>query len=146
MTTGAAPLSMVYRSDQQSKQLGQVLHEFLRNGEFCDIKLLVGSTQIHVHKVILAAFSPYFYQTLQQNVSVLTLHNFDERAVRSVIDFCYTGTIMVDTVSAEKLLPLAQTLQIREVEKLCRTFLTAQQSLTSSEVNILSFKSQQNKV
>ncbi|KAJ8301139.1 hypothetical protein KUTeg_020126 [Tegillarca granosa] len=135
MAAVAAPLSMVYRSDQQHKQLGQVLHEFLKNGEFCDIKLLVGSAQINVHKVILAAFSPYFYQILQQNVSLLTLHNFDERAVRSVIDFCYTGTIMVDTVSAEKLLPLAQTLQIREVEKLCRTFLTAQQSLTGSEIS-----------
>jgi hypothetical protein len=55
--------------------------------------------------------------------------------LKAVVDFFYNGIITVDSDSAEQIFTLANTLQVKEVEKLCLTFLNAQQSF-ASEVRI----------
>ena len=58
----------------------------------------------------------------------LPCEQFDETVLSNLIEFCYTGSITVDSVSASRMLNAATTLQITEVEKLCLTFLRAHQS------------------
>ena len=135
-----APLSMVYRCDKQSSKLSQQLKHFYSCGEFCDVILYSRSSQIHAHRLILAAFSPYLYHNInrhtdRRNIAEIQLRNFDDRAVKAVVDFFYNGMITVDSDSAEQIFSLANTLQVKEVEKLCLTFLNAQQSF-ASEVRI----------
>ncbi|KAK3101754.1 hypothetical protein FSP39_022911 [Pinctada imbricata] len=127
----SAPLSMVYQSEQQIPRLTQSLKDFYRSEDFCDVTLVVGSKRIHAHKVILASFSPFFYQSLKIQGSYhteLPCDQFDENVLKSLVDFCYLGSITVDSVSASQMLSAAITLQIKEVEKLCLTFLRAHQS------------------
>lgn len=136
-----APLSMVYRSDKQLPILFRTLHSFYRLGTFCDVILVTSHCRIRVHSVIMAAFSPLLYQMLggetwsvERRQMEVTLPNVDYVALVSLIEYCYTGVITVDSSSADKILGVAVALQVKEVEKLCVTFINAQQSF-SSEVS-----------
>lgn len=127
---------MVYRCDKQTSKLSQQLKHFYSCGEFCDVILYSKSSQIHAHRLILAAFSPYFYHCIhrntdRRNVAEIQLRSYDDRIVKSIVDFFYNGVITVDSDSAEQIFSLANTLQVKEVEKLCLTFLNAQQSFAS---------------
>lgn len=129
-----APLSLRYHSDQLGQKVSTSLQEFFETGEFCDIVLIVGSAKIRAHRVVLASFSPYFRDLFQQptskQCSEITLRNhLEEDAVCQLINFCYSSDITVDSKSADKILTAANFLQVKEVEKLCITFLVAQQAL-----------------
>lgn len=133
-----APLSMVYRSDKQLPVLFRTLHGFYRLGTFCDVVLVTSHCRIRVHSVIIAAFSPLLYQMLggeswsiERRQLELTLPNVDYVSLLSLIEYCYTGVITVDSSSADKILGVAIALQVKEVEKLCVTFLNAQRSFSS---------------
>ncbi|XP_033745974.1 zinc finger and BTB domain-containing protein 44-like [Pecten maximus] len=136
-----APLSMVYRSDKQLPVLFRTLHGFYRLGTFCDVVLVTSHCRIRVHSVIIAAFSPLLYQMLggeswsiERRQLELTLPNVDYISLLSLIEYCYTGVITVDSSSADKILGVAIALQVKEVEKLCVTFLNAQRSFSSELV------------
>ena len=78
-----------------------------------------------------------FHQPSSKDCSEITLRShLKEEAVRQLVDFCYSSDITVDSQSADKILTAANFLQIKEVEKLCITFLAAQQAL-KSEVRLL---------
>ncbi|XP_062617709.1 zinc finger and BTB domain-containing protein 42-like isoform X1 [Saccostrea cucullata] len=127
----SAPLSMVYRSEKQLPKLNVAFQEFYKHEEFCDITLVTNTKRLRAHRVVLAAFSPYFYQAFSQQNNYLSdfnCHRLDEGSLKGLLDFCYSGVITVDSVSAEKLLSVATVLQIKEVEKLCQTFLRAHQA------------------
>lgn len=127
----SAPLSMVYRSEKQLPKLNLAFQEFYEHEEFCDITLVATTKRFRAHRVVLAAFSPYFYQAFSQqnsHLSEFSCHRFDEGSLKCLLDFCYSGVITVNSVSAEKLLSVATVLQIKEVEKLCQTFLRAHQA------------------
>lgn len=127
---------MVYRCDKQTSKLAQQLKHFYTCGEFCDVILYSRTSQVHAHRLILAAFSPYFYHTIhrntdRRNIAEIQLRSYDDRIVKAIVDFFYNGVITVDSDSAEQIFSLANTLQVKEVEKLCLTFLNAQQSFAS---------------
>ena len=132
----SAPLSMVYRCEKQTSKLSQQLKHFYDSGEFCDVVVFSKSSQIFAHRIILAAFSPYFYHCIhrsaeRRSIAEIQLRNYDHRAVKAVVDFFYNGIITVDSDSAEQIFALANALHVKEVEKLCLTFLNAQQSFAS---------------
>ncbi|KAL5013563.1 hypothetical protein ScPMuIL_007833 [Solemya velum] len=65
-----------------------------------------------------------------QNRPEVTLSDIDEDAAKLLVDFCYTGMIIVDSQTVESLLTAVTIMQLREMEKLCMTFLTAQQAMS----------------
>ena len=79
-----------------------------------------------------------FQQPSSKQCSEITLRShLEEEAVCQLINFCYSSDITVDSKSADKILTAANFLQVKEVEKLCITFLVAQQAL-KPEVRMLS--------
>ena len=79
-----------------------------------------------------------FQQPSSKQCSEITLRShLEEEAVCQLINFCYSSDITVDSKSADKILTAANFLQVKEVEKLCITFLVAQQAL-KPEVRMVS--------
>ncbi|WAR27060.1 ZBT49-like protein [Mya arenaria] len=138
MATGT-PLSLRYHSDQLNNKVVSMMREFYLTGEFCDVVLHVGSLTIHAHRTVLAAFSPYFRDLFHQpsnkhKTDIMLGNQLRDESVRQLIDFCYSSNITVDSQSADKILTAANILQIKEIEKLCITFLAAQQALKSEAI------------
>ena len=86
-----------------------------------------------------------FQQPTSKQCSEITLRNhLEEEAVCQLINFCYSSDITVDSKSADKILTAANFLQVKEVEKLCITFLVAQQAL-KPEVKYIQGVTRENK-
>ena len=52
---------------------------------------------------------------LERQNNIVTLNDLDSAAVEALIDFCYTGSIMVERTNVQVLLPAACHLRIEEV-------------------------------
>uniref|UniRef100_A0A1I8FH93 BTB domain-containing protein n=1 Tax=Macrostomum lignano TaxID=282301 RepID=A0A1I8FH93_9PLAT len=93
--------------------------------ELCDVALLVGSRQIHAHRAVLAASSPYFRamftgELAESRSARGALRDMDELAVESLVEFCYTAHIIVEESNASE--PFADTHACRELLKVRERF------------------------
>ncbi|XP_022160502.1 kelch-like protein 3 isoform X2 [Myzus persicae] len=102
----------------------------LRKDEvFCDIKLETDDGQkIFGHKVVLASASPYFHAMFtnfaESNKDLVIIRQVDPTAIQLLIDFIYSGEIVVTEKNV--LLPAANLLQLQEIKEACCDFLQAQ--------------------
>ncbi|OQR69674.1 actin binding protein-like, partial [Tropilaelaps mercedesae] len=105
------------------------------NGQLCDVVLrsdsLSGSQQLSAHRLVLAASSAYFFamfngELAERNRSEVTLHSVDGLALQLIVDFCYTGEIVINQNNVQHLLPAANFLQVETVREACCKFLLSQ--------------------
>ncbi|XP_029341287.1 kelch-like protein 2 [Acyrthosiphon pisum] len=102
--------------------------QFLRNGEiFCDIKLETDENNvIFAHKVVLASASPYFYAMFtnfsERNSKLVVLKQIDSTALQLLVNFIYSGEILITEKNIQVLLPAADFLQLQEVKEACCDF------------------------
>ncbi|KFO76428.1 Kelch-like 28, partial [Cuculus canorus] len=99
--------------------------------ELCDIILRVGDVKIHAHKVVLASISPYFQAMFTGNLSEkenseVEFQCIAEAALQAIVEYAYTGTVLISQDTVESLLPAANLLQIKLVVKECCAFLESQ--------------------
>ncbi|XP_060872833.1 LOW QUALITY PROTEIN: kelch-like protein 3 [Metopolophium dirhodum] len=104
----------------------------LRNDEvFCDIKLETDDNKIiFAHKVVLASASPYFHAMFtnfaESNHDLVVMKQFDSTALQLLVDFIYSGKILITEDNVLVLLPAANLLQLEEVKDVCCNFLQTQ--------------------
>lgn len=96
----------------------------------CDVTLSVGEESFRVHRVVLAASSPYFNamftnQHLESSMSRVELNGMDAGALKSLIDFAYTSVLTICEETVQALLIAANLLQITSVVDACSDFLSA---------------------
>lgn len=138
-----------------SEQLLQGLQLLRQDHELCDIVLRVGDAKIHAHKVVLASISPYFKAMFTGNMSEketseVEFQCIDETALQvcqnllryplgilyllmwccvlfqAIVEYAYTGTVLITQETVESLLPAANLLQVKLVLKECCSFLESQ--------------------
>ena len=85
--------------------------------EYSDVTLACGDgKQIEVHKVILAASSPFFDNLLKTNKHphpMIYMRGMKEEELAAIIDFMYFGEAMVHQEDIDKFWALAQELDIK---------------------------------
>ena len=98
--------------------------------ELCDVVLSVDGTDVTVsaHRVVLAAASPYFRAMfssgmLESRESVVRLADTEVGALRSLVDYAYTGEISVDDSNVDALFLAAHQFQFTEVVYCCEEIL-----------------------
>lgn len=108
---------LVKTSDRHAKSVLENFTALRRQGELCDVVLVVGSTRINAHKIVLCASSPYFRamftnELAESRQAEITIKDVDENAMEILIDFCYSAKITIDEKSVQNLLPAACLLQV----------------------------------
>ncbi|XP_060872121.1 ring canal kelch homolog isoform X2 [Metopolophium dirhodum] len=104
----------------------------LRNEEkLCDIKLETDDGVIVcAHKVVLVSVCPYFRTMItsfaEGDKYVVNIRDIDSNILQLLIDFIYTGKIMVTEQNVMGLLPAAKLLQLDYVKGVCVEFLQKQ--------------------
>ncbi|XP_060872838.1 kelch-like protein 2 [Metopolophium dirhodum] len=104
----------------------------LRNGEIlCDIKLETDDNKIiTAHFVVLSAASPYFHAMFtnfaERNHDLVEMRHIDYSALLLLVNFIYTGQIVVTEEKVQDLLPAADLLQFQGVKEACCDFLQSQ--------------------
>ncbi|XP_026681069.1 kelch-like protein 17 isoform X2 [Diaphorina citri] len=101
------------------------------NGQLCDVTLRCGMDTIHAHRVVLASTSPYFHamfndDMVEKGQTEIGFQDIDAMALRHLVDFSYTGEIMITEENVQVLLPASSLLQISSVREACCKFLMRQ--------------------
>lgn len=97
----------------------------------CDVTLCVADEEFKVHRLVLAASSPYFNAMftnshLESSLSRVELNGVEPGAVKSLIDFAYSSSLTLSEENVQGIMSAANLLQITSVVDACCEFLVAQ--------------------
>ncbi|CAH8490674.1 unnamed protein product [Dicrocoelium dendriticum] len=120
-----------YRCNEHWQRILIGLNDLRQGGHFCDVILQAGAVKISAHRNVLAASSRYFNAMFtgpmaEARSPCVQIQGIDGDALIQLIDFIYTGEILVTEDTVQSLLPAANLLQLGNVRAACCEFLQSQ--------------------
>ncbi|KAK6167195.1 hypothetical protein SNE40_021287 [Patella caerulea] len=99
-----------------------------QNKEFVDVILVVGSSEYPCHKNVLAGSSPYFMAMFSNNMAEshqekVTLNDMDAQTLSLVLDYIYTGQVMLTEETVQNLLSASNLFQLISLRDGCAQFM-----------------------
>jgi len=122
------PESTVFYHKEHASGAFPCMEDIRRQGKLCDVNLIVGTHTFKAHRIVLAATVPYFramftHDMIEANQSEIKIHTVDPSAMESLINYAYTGKIVISTSSVQNLMMGASFLQLTRVRDACADFL-----------------------
>ncbi|KAJ3595221.1 hypothetical protein NHX12_004525 [Muraenolepis orangiensis] len=123
-----SPEQLPFASDRYARIVLAQMNRMRLRADFCDVRLRVGERVFPVHRLVLAASSPYFCALFsagmkeadKEEVQILGV---DAGIFEVLLDFIYTGGINVSVENVQELMVAADMLQLGEVVSICGEFL-----------------------
>ena len=104
--------------------------QFRNESQFIDVRLKVGEDIFPAHRIVLAASSNYFYAMFtdgmkESSLEVIELkdESISPDVFKIILDFIYTGDLLVNEESVSKVLAAADHLQVASAVHQCCNFL-----------------------
>lgn len=104
--------------------------QFREEGLFTDVQLKIGKTVFSAHRMVLAAYSSYFYAMFtngmkesSQEVIELKDESISPDSLKIVMDSIYTGDLLVNDENVFEVLAAADHLQVTSAVQQCCNFL-----------------------
>ncbi|XP_016662577.1 kelch-like protein 2 isoform X2 [Acyrthosiphon pisum] len=109
----------------------EVLQSLRKNEALCDITLKTDDgTTIFGHRIVLMSASQYFLAMFsnfnESKKDVVSIKELDSTVLQLLVDYIYTGQIMINKENVEVLLPTANLFQLDFVKSACIEFLETQ--------------------
>uniref|UniRef100_A0A3Q3VST7 BTB domain-containing protein n=1 Tax=Mola mola TaxID=94237 RepID=A0A3Q3VST7_MOLML len=116
------------------KEMLKELNQQRRAKEFTDLKIIVEGKEFEVHQNVLASCSLYFKdlvkrssgETRSREVLELNMSNITADVLELLLEFVYTGSLVIDSANAKTLLEAANKFQFNTFCKVCISFLEKQ--------------------
>ncbi|XP_016656253.1 ring canal kelch homolog isoform X2 [Acyrthosiphon pisum] len=120
-----------FRNDSHSLRILEDLQSLRKNEVLCDIRFETDDgTLVLGHKNVLIAASPYFRAMFsnfdESNKDLVNIRELDSTILQQLIDYIYTGEIIVTKENVQELFPAANVLQLDYVKGVCAEFLQKQ--------------------
>ncbi|XP_029347547.1 ring canal kelch homolog isoform X3 [Acyrthosiphon pisum] len=120
-----------FRNDSHSVRILEDLQYLRKKEVLCDIRFKADDGKIVIgHKIVLIAASPYFRAMFsnfdESNKNLVTIRELDSTILQLLIDYIYTGEIMITKENVQGLLQAANILQLYFVKSVCAEFLQKQ--------------------
>ncbi|NWV24210.1 KLH29 protein, partial [Origma solitaria] len=134
----ASHLQQKPQTSLQRKMLKE-LNQQRRAKEFTDLKIIVEGKEFEVHQNVLASCSLYFKDLIKRSPRdssrsgeklELAMSNLTADVLELLLEFVYTGSLIIDSANAKTLLEAASKFQFHTFCKVCVSFLEKQ--LTAS--------------
>uniref|UniRef100_A0A8C4ZC22 Kelch like family member 29 n=1 Tax=Gadus morhua TaxID=8049 RepID=A0A8C4ZC22_GADMO len=118
-----------------STEMLKELNQQRRTKEFTDLKIIVEGKEFEVHQNVLASCSLYFKDLVKRSVRMssfdrrkleLTMSNIGADVLEQLLEFVYTGSLVIDSANAKTLLEAANKFQFNTFCKVCVSFLEKQ--------------------
>lgn len=121
----------IFQNDHFAEESFCTMNELRKEEKLCDVILKVDKKEFYVHKIVLAATSPYlkamFTNGMLESVQkVIDIHGLDENTMELLIEFSYTGTLEINQENVQKLLAGSSLLNIERLRTACSRFLEKQ--------------------
>ena len=119
-----------YSRSNEAFRLLQYANENRLLGFFNDVTIKVQNKIFPANRMILSCYSKFFEKTFQVEMkekyeSSVTMHNISMKSMQTIIDFIYTGKIVIDNGNVMDLLSAADYLFVDEVKQYCFEFLAS---------------------
>ena len=113
-----------YQEDFPSKILAG-LNSQRKEKTFTDVKIKVGQREFPAHKSVLSSFSPYFKEMLTAGgeEDIVNLNEVEPSGISDLLDYAYTGHIIITKQNVQNMLRAAILLDILPVRDACNRFL-----------------------
>lgn len=116
------------------KEMLKELNQQRRAKEFTDLKIIVDGKEFEVHQNVLASCSLYFKDLVKRSSGEtrsgdkleLTMSNIGADVLELLLEFVYTGSLVIDAANAKTLLEAANKFQFNTFCKVCVSFLEKQ--------------------
>uniref|UniRef100_A0A3B4ZBL7 Intracisternal A particle-promoted polypeptide n=1 Tax=Stegastes partitus TaxID=144197 RepID=A0A3B4ZBL7_9TELE len=127
MATQASEQALL-ASDRYARLILAQMNKMRLRTDFCDVGLKVGGQVFRVHRLVLAASSPYFSALFsggmrEADKDEVQILGVDTEVFEVLLDFIYTGVISVTVENVQELMVAADMLQLNEVVSICGEFL-----------------------
>ena len=119
-----------YSRLNEDSQLLKYANENRLLGFFNDVIIKVENKTFAANRMVLSCYSKFFEKTFQVEMkekyeNSVTIHNISTKSMQTIIDFIYTGKIVIDNENVMDLLSAADYLLMDEVKKYCFAFLAS---------------------
>ncbi|KAJ8387833.1 hypothetical protein AAFF_G00149820 [Aldrovandia affinis] len=116
------------------KEMLKELNHQRRAKEFTDLKIIVEGKEFEVHQNVLASCSLYFKDLVKRSSGErrggekleLSMSNIGADVLELLLEFVYTGSLIIDSANAKTLLEAANKFQFNTFCKVCVSFLEKQ--------------------
>ncbi|XP_007664546.1 actin-binding protein IPP isoform X2 [Ornithorhynchus anatinus] len=120
-----------FSSDKHAQLILAQINQMRNVQDFCDVRLQVGEETFRVHRLVLAASSPYFSALFtggmkESSKDVVQILGIEAGIFQMLLDFIYTGVVDIGVNNVQELIVAADMLQLSEVVDLCCEFLKGQ--------------------
>lgn len=117
-----------YESAQHGVTVVKGFQRLWQDSLMCDTQLLVQGQIFNVHRAYLAACSQYFYLMFTKDFQEKSQNQVELKGVtaiglRALIDYAYTGTIVINDGNLQDVLEAADHLQFVEILTFCARYL-----------------------
>ncbi|GIY49531.1 kelch-like protein 11 [Caerostris darwini] len=118
--------AMNFTENQQACIVLEKLWSQREAGRFCDVVLHVQGQKFQAHRNVLAACSPYFDSVLKTHKVIkeqltITCQNLD--AFQLLLNYMYTGAVVIDKSNVSELLRLANHFLVIKLKNYCAEYL-----------------------
>ncbi|XP_062993430.1 zinc finger and BTB domain-containing protein 45 [Elgaria multicarinata webbii] len=112
-----------------SKSLLETLNGQRLGGHFCDVTVHIQEATLRAHRCVLAAGSPFFHDKLLLGYSEIEVPPVvPSQVVRQLVEFMYSGSLVVAQSEALQILTAASILQIKTVIDECTQIISQSRS------------------
>ncbi|KAM8953751.1 kelch-like protein 29 [Pelodytes ibericus] len=117
------------------KEMLKELNQQRKAKDFTDLKIIVEGKEFEVHQNILASCSLYFKDLIKRSSRdsaksgeklELAMSNINAEVLELLLEFVYTGSLIIDSANAKILLEAASKFQFHTFCKVCVSFLEKQ--------------------
>ncbi|KAJ8305518.1 hypothetical protein KUTeg_016063 [Tegillarca granosa] len=118
-----------YQSPDYCSTFLRNIHSLWQDNRFCDVIIQVQDTTFHAHHLVLAAGCSYFKAMFTSGMiedNTVVLQDISPNIFKCLLDFLYTGEIYITEENCQDLLSAADMFDMRDVVRLCSTFLKQQ--------------------
>ncbi|XP_077284071.1 kelch-like protein 7 [Arctopsyche grandis] len=98
------------KSDFAAKRV-EYLFDAMKRDKKCDTSFAVRNRYFHVHLIVLSACSEFFGRNIHQLSETFSPFDFD--VIDAILKYCYTGEISIDDRHYDKLMELANRLEVK---------------------------------
>lgn len=133
-TAAGAEDHFTYEEPNQAAKCLAEISQLWYSKQYCDVNLLIQDAEgqpilaITAHRLVLAASIPYFRAMFKSDMQEaaqrdVTLHGCVASAVKSLVEFVYTGTVEVNVSNAQDLLVTANMFELPSIVDCCAKFI-----------------------